>query len=182
MSSLKILAPDALAKEIHDFVTTEHPVLFSGSGLGRRVGMPLWNEFLDHLAVVCEKHGDILSSQLMKKYAAQGDYVRAAGVYELCGDIPNGERLKELAKPFSPNWDDAKLDLLKPLFELPFGAVVTTNYDRSQHDAFARARLRSAVQLELDDTTLRAGALQTTFFVARIHGRAEVPQSIRLYA
>ncbi len=178
---MKILDVDALAQLIHSFVTTKHPVLFSGSGLGKRVGLPLWDEFLEHLASICDKHGDPLSAQLMRKHVAQGDYVRAAGVYELCGEIPNGERLKELAKPFAPNWDDTKLDLLKPMFELPFGSVVTTNYDRSQHDAYARARMRSAVQIELDDDTLRGGALQTSFFIARIHGRAELPQSIVVF-
>src|ERR1022692_2519166 len=110
-SPMKILESEALAQAIHSFVTTKHPVLFSGSGLGKRVGMPLWNEFLDYLASVCEKHGDGLSAKLIKKCATQGDYVRAAGIYELCADIPNGERLKELARPFAATWDDGKLDL-----------------------------------------------------------------------
>jgi hypothetical protein len=178
---MKILEVEPLAQAIHSFVTTKHPVLFSGSGLGKRVGMPLWGEFIEHLACVCEKHGDGDSAKLIRKNAAQGDYVRAAGVYELCGEIPNGERLKELAKPFAPSWDNAKLELLKPMFELPFGAVVTTNYDRSQHDAYSYVRHRSPPQIELDDSSLRQGALQTTFFIARIHGRAELPQSIVLF-
>jgi len=178
---MHISDPQSLAQLIHSFVTTKQPVLFSGSGIGKRVGMPLWGDFLEHLAVTCVKYGDNDSARLIRKNVAQGDFIRAAGIYELCGDIPNGERFKELIKPFAPTWDDAKLDLLKPLFELPFGAVVTTNYDRSQHDAYAHARQRSPVQLELDDSSLRVGALQTTFFIARIHGRTEFPETIVLF-
>src|SRR5205809_23910 len=107
-----------LADEIFNFVTTKKPVLFSGSGLGKRVGMPLWPEYLDHLAAVCETYKDDLSAQLIKKNVLQGNLIQAAGIYELCSAIPCGERLKELAKPFTEHIDDTKLDLLKPVFEL----------------------------------------------------------------
>ncbi len=170
-----------LSDEIFHFVTTKKPVLFSGSGVGKPVGMPLWPEYLDHLANVCEAYKDVLSAQLIKQNVAHGNLIQAAGIYQLCSAIPDGERLKELAKPFTEHIEDAKLDLIKPVFELPFGAVVTTNYDRSQHDAFARARQRAPMQLELDDGTLRGGALRTGFFIAPVHGRAELPQSMVLF-
>ena len=67
------------------------------------------------------------------------------------------------------------------LFALPFGGIVTTNYDHSQHDACALIKKRSPLQLELEGRSLLGGADQTSFFIARIHGSAESPASMVLY-
>jgi hypothetical protein len=59
---------------------------------------------------------------------------------------------------------------------LPITGIVTTNYDRSLHEAYAQFRRHAALPLELRDETLRNAALISEFFVARIHGRAELPE------
>src|SRR4029077_19134304 len=114
--------------------------------------------------------GDAPSGDLIRQRVRKGNYLGAAAVYESCTDIPTGERWKKLAEPFLISFSDSKLDALKPQFRLPFGAVVTTNYDRGQHDAIARARGRCVIPLELDETSLRSAPFQTNFVVARIHG------------
>ena len=170
-----------LAAEIYKFVTSQKAILFSGAGVGKRIGLPSWPEYLEHLASVCEKHGENAAAQLMRLRVSRGEYVEAATIYETCLEIPEGERWKELSSPFAKQAESAKLDNLRPLALLPFSAVVTTNYDRSQHDVFAQTQGRAPMPFEIDDDTLRGGAVQSTFYIARIHGRAEKPTSMVLY-
>src|SRR5690606_12710763 len=80
-----------------------------------------------------------------------------------------------LAAPFI---DVPSPHLLKPLVSLPFGAIVTTNYDRGLHHAWAEVHGRAALQVELDDPTLRSASHQQDPYIARIHGRAEAPTTM----
>jgi hypothetical protein len=53
--------------------------------------------------------------------------------------------------------DDAALEKLRPLMEAGFPAVVTTNFDRVLHNAYAFVHRRTPHLLELDDDSLKAG-------------------------
>jgi len=81
-----------------------------------------------------------------------------------------------MAEPFRLIPDN--LDVLEPLLSLPFTGIVTTNYDRSLHETCARFWRHAVRPLELRDATLRNGASISEPFIARIHGRAEVPESM----
>lgn len=59
-------------------------------------------------------------------------------------------------------------------------AIVTTNFDRALHDACATTSGEAAIEFGVDDDSLRAALFEDEFFVARIHGRAEVPGSLVL--
>src|SRR5208283_3489132 len=122
-------------------------------GISKRVGLPIWTDYLNILASICEEHDDDLSAQLMRKRAQDQDYSGAAAVYETCKAIPEGERYKGLVRPFT-QFDKDKLILLKPLFSLPFSGIVTTNYDQVPHRVLATQLMRHALPLELDDKTL----------------------------
>ncbi len=117
----------------------------------------------------------------MRKKISDKNLLGAAAIYEDCQDIVIGERWRRLAEPFTQLTSEENLKLLAPLCELPFGAIVTTNYDRSQHDAWALVKKRAPIQIELDGNTMRGGADQTSFYIARIHGAAESPKSMVLY-
>ena len=179
--SNKTLTFTELSKVILDFACSGRSVLFTGAGVGKKVGFPLWGEYLDHLASVCAKYDDEDSATLMRKKIRESNLLGAAAIYEDCQDIPIGERWKHLAAPFTAAVSEENLDLFAPLCGLPFGAIITTNYDRSQHDACARVKKRAPIQLELDGNTMRGGADQTAFYIARIHGAAESPTSVVLY-
>lgn len=178
---MKVLTHEQLSKVILDFACNTRPVLFTGAGVGKKVDFPLWNEYLLELADACAKNGDEESAALMRKKISLNNLIGAAGVYEDCQDIPDGERLRLIAAPFRVELPPEKLTLLHPLFLLPFGGVITTNYDHSQHDAYSSAKGRAAVQIELDGHTMLGGADQTSFFIARIHGSAELPSSMVLF-
>jgi hypothetical protein len=69
------------------------------------------------------------------------------------------------------------------LARLPFRACVTTNFDKAFHDSYAIVSRQSALEFNLDDEkSLRAAAYEEQYFIARIHGRVEVPQTMVLAA
>lgn len=178
---MNILTQDQLASKILEFARRQRSVLFTGAGIGKRVKLPLWWEYIEYLAKICEQFNADDEAGLMRHWLKKGRLIQAAGIYEMTDDIPIGERWKYLAEPFrsQPEVDD--LDALSHVFRLPFEAVVTTNYDSSQAAAYHRASNRFPVLMEREGTSMLAGADTTSFYIARIHGNADAPRSMVLY-
>ena len=190
MATTAAQSPDELAPRLDKYLESGNCVLFAGAGTSARVGLPTWASYMEHLAAVCDVHHDAVSASLIRQRAQDGDFLGAAAVYKSNSRIPVGERLRQLASPFSIPPRDEELKKLFPLLSLPFAAFVTTNYDRVLHEAYSRSveerrlegDLRAAwpIPVERDDGSLRGAALRHDFFIARIHGRAEKPESIIL--
>lgn len=153
-----------------------NPVLFAGAGVGIRVGLPSWLEFVNHMAEVCTRFGDHVSAESVRDRASRGRFLEASSAYRNSDLIPEGERWKLLVAPFGTPIPDAELDKLEPLVQLPFQAVVTTNYDKSLLDSWARCHGRMPTTFNRSE--LAHASLYRQHFIARIHGRAEDPSSI----
>jgi predicted nucleic acid-binding protein len=179
--AMKILTQDQLSSTILEFACRDRSVLFTGSGVGKRVNLPLWQEYIERLAGICDQFGADMEAQLMRKWVEQNKLIEASGIYEMTTSIPIGERWKHLAEPFLAHFEDKDLNALAEMFKLPFEAVVTTNYDSSQHEAYTRASKRFPNLIEREGTSMLAGAEITSFYIARIHGNANAPRSMVLY-
>ena len=142
-----------------------------------RVGYPTWSDYLASLATACQTWNDPASATLIRQRVLREKYPEAATVYRTCDVIPLGERWKLLAQPFTRVLTDSQTNLLVPLVSLPFSAIITTNYDHSLHQAAVK-KGRWFLPVEINDDTLRGTTFQREFFIARIHGRADVPQSM----
>lgn len=154
---------------------SKRPILFAGAGVGKRAGLPDWHQYMEYLAETAAAY-EIETAQLIRKRTSQDRLPEAAHLYKICTEIPDGERWRGLAAPFDQT--EYQTDGLVDLVSLPFSAIVTTNYDRSLHQAAARARNVWTRPLELDDSTLKQGHYLDDFYIARIHGRAELPTSM----
>lgn len=149
--------------------------LFVGAGASLRAGLPSWVSYLEGLAVVAEKY-EPETAAIMKSRIKAGQMAEAASYYKKCALIPAKEKLLKLAEPFA----DTKFDASKlfPLATLPSQHIVTTNYDRSLLDAWARCHSRSCKTPAFGDSSLREAAFWSDFYIARIHGTVELPDSI----
>lgn len=167
-----------LAAEIFQVATTPASTVFAGAGVGMRAGLPDWRQFVRYLANSVEPY-DPDSAALMRKRLASNLFLNAADLYRECPLMPLGVKLQKLGEPFSANSYNPKA--LRALLALPFDSFVTTNFDRSLHDAFALARQGSPVCAELGDPSLRQAIYNWKDpYIARIHGRAEVPATMVL--
>jgi hypothetical protein len=178
---MKALTQENLSEVIVEFSRQERSVLFTGAGVGKCAGFPLWPEYINYLAEVCVTHGAEQAAALMKLWTSQGRLIEAAGIYELSKEIPVGERWRHLAEPFTKLPSDEALQPLTHMFALPFQAVVTTNYDSSQHAAYSLIKHQFPRPIEREGTSMLAGSEITSFYIARIHGNADAPRSMVLY-
>lgn len=182
---MPVLSKERLTSRIVDFTRQKGSCLFAGAGVGKKAGLPSWSEYLEHLARVAERY-EKETAVLIRKRVRTRRYLEAAQLYKDCPEIPNGEKYRELAAPFDspPNYSPNNLHAL---MVLPFSAVVTTNYDRSLHDAYhnlfskreeSGLTLTAPKHVELGDLSMRQAIYWTDFYIARIHGRAEIPETM----
>lgn len=171
------LEEKGVANTIFKFIkNSNNAALFAGAGVGAKTGLPSWRGLMEHLAKVANQH-DPLSSELIHQRVEQSHYLSAAAVYMTCPQIPIGEKYEQIASPFKHPPHPEKL---KDLVSLPFTAIFTTNYDRSLHNAFAAVTGTSPDVVELGDQTMKRAPFVDEFYIARVHGRAEIPESIIL--
>lgn len=153
----------------------ERPILFAGAGVGARAGLPDWGRFVSHLTSVASKY-EKETATIMEARARAGLLADAVFYYKKCPLIPEGEKWAQLAAPFVDEKTDP--DKLLQLVKLPFAAIVTTNYDRSLDNAWAAVNRKAPRTFELDDGSLKQAPFCNDFYIARIHGRATMPQSM----
>jgi len=130
---------------------------------------------LNLLADEAEAYEPMIAGLMRKRIKAKL-LLEAAGYFKGCADIPEGEKLRLLSAPLKDY--DAKA--LWPLCTLPFELAATTNYDRALHDAFGKRRDTAPQCVELGDPTFKEALFWKDFYIARIHGRAELPDSMIL--
>ncbi|MBL0222229.1 MAG: SIR2 family protein [Xanthomonadales bacterium] len=156
------------------FAKSNLPVLFAGAGVSAHAGLPTWPAYLTELASLAFEY-DPQSKYMMDREISKGALDLAASYYRLC-DIPEATKLEGLSKPLK-SFDANKLVGIQ---RLPFAAIVTTNFDRAMHASYAKAKSDSAQEANIDDPSLTAACFWEDFYVARIHGRVEIPEGMRL--
>lgn len=151
------------------------PILFAGAGVSAQGGLPFWPSYLSKLAAAAGEYDPYIKF-VIDKAVSDGALTDAASLYFMCREMPDSKRLLALQEPLL-EFDWKKL---APLAKLPFHAVATTNFDRVLFTAYAKAAGISAREVNIDDPTLSAAKFAEDFFIARIHGRVEIPLSMRL--
>ena len=165
---------EKIAERLANFFNRPNPVLFAGSGVSNRVGYPTWAEYIICLANACSQYGDQDSANLIRSRLDKKRYLEAASVFKTSTDIPVGEQWKALAEPFKS--EAQNLDRLDSLIKLPFGAIVTTNYDASLYHAYAKVFGKWLPSV--DRGQLKSVSQSRSYFIARIHGCCENPTSM----
>jgi hypothetical protein len=112
----------------------------------------------------------------MRKRIKSNHLLEAAAYFKGCVEIPEGEKLRLLSTPFK----NYNAKVLWHLCSLPFALAATTNYDRALHDAFGKQRDKAPQCVELGDPTFKEAIFWKEFYIARIHGRVESPDSMVL--
>jgi hypothetical protein len=157
------------------FRKSRFPVLFAGAGVSARAGLPTWISYLSKLSAAAGEYDPYIKF-VIDKAVSGGALTDAASLFFMCHDMPDSKRLDALKAPLL-EFDWTKLH---SLVKLPFHSVATTNFDRALFAAYAKAEGVSAREVNIDDPTLGAAKFSDDFFIARVHGRVELPSSMRL--
>jgi predicted nucleic acid-binding protein len=169
------MAADACDAVARFFAESSSPILFAGAGVSARAGLPVWGAYLREVAEIIRKD-DVLIANAMTEWIHSGHLTQAASLVFMSPNVRENDKLEAIAKPLRKYESGRIIGLAR----LPFQAFVTTNYDRSLHDAYSMATGASAIDFSVDDDALKAAAFEPHFFVARIHGRVEIPASMTL--
>ena len=157
------------------FRKSRDPVLFAGAGVSAKAGIPAWGDYLFGLAQVVEPH-DPHTAALMMDMIRNKNYPLAATYYLLSPTMRDVDKYKAIRDPLL-TYNSTSISALG---KLPFKAYVTTNYDRVLHDVYAAEHGKAALEVHRGDPTLKEVLFTSDFYVARIHGRSEIPYSIVL--
>lgn len=163
---------NALAKF---FDAAQFPILFTGAGVSVRTGLPTWKSLVEQLAEGL-RPTDPLSTQQMLERVNEGDYTGAVDYFYLSRKLVEGDKLKLLSKLLS-DYDHRPI---LPIAQLPVRGCITTNFDRSILDAYAKTQEKSPRDYKFGDQSFKQAVWEQNSFVARIHGSVEHPSSIVL--
>ncbi|PWG61014.1 hypothetical protein DEM34_18620 [Spiribacter halobius] len=105
----------------------------------------------------------------------QGELLTAADLFFL-SNLTEAERTDLLTL----NLNDYSAQRLKDVFGLKYDFVATTNFDKSLLDAYANVVGAAAHDFYLSSPAFKSIPFQRDFFIARLHGALEAPESIVL--
>ena len=178
------MATGDLARKIAAIAEEPGSLLFAGAGCSALLKIKVWKGYLEDLALVAEKYEPPIAA-LMRSRLNQNQFLEAATLFRRFLQAPPSEIFKAICQPFAVG--TYTVEPLLPLASLPFGGIVTTNYDSSLFDARAtiaversQSRLGMAVPRESPPQILRkheakGAAYIPTPFVLYLHGQASLP-------
>ncbi|TDU23289.1 SIR2-like protein [Panacagrimonas perspica] len=165
-----------VANEIAEFFrNAKSPVLFTGAGVSVRAGLPTWKDLVEKLSEGIRSK-DQLTAQQMRNCVNEGRYTLAVEYFLMSPSVLEGEK-RTLIQLLLSDYDATKIE---PIAALPFSACITTNFDRSIHDAIAAVRKKAPKDFRYGDASFKEAIWVQDLFVARIHGAVEAPGSIVL--
>ncbi|KQM55770.1 hypothetical protein ASE80_01570 [Pseudomonas sp. Leaf15] len=157
------------------FNEATYPVIFIGAGVSVRAGLPTWKQLVTSMAEGL-RQSDPLTTQQMLECVREGEYTLAVDYFNISRKMLEGEKRKLIRQQLKT----FNIDTIRPIARLPFRACLTTNFDRSMLEVIAAERHLSALDFKYGDMSFRQAQWEEDLFVARIHGAAEVAESIIL--
>lgn len=177
-----LLDSEKVAEKLAEFAKKKDTVLFAGAGIGCRVGLPSWPSLLATIAEKLNDDDHTEEANLIKKRLKKGSFLTAASVVRSCDDLVESERYSVFSEPFTDDKVPAeKLELLETIVTYPSAGIVTTNYDRTLLRCCSKFRGDPPpISIEVGDGSLRGAATRSDFILARIHGRVEIPSTLKI--
>lgn len=163
---MEVKIPDELIEQIYKGNT----VLFVGSGLSAGSGLPTWPALMHEMRAWAEKHGVDLSedkeefTQLIcqNKLLVAAEYLR-----ERIGE----QRFKRFMHSVFRDNTIKPSSVHTILPEIPFAAVLTTNYDVLLESAYAKYQgVRPRTYTQMDTPELADLNVSNEFYILKVHG------------
>lgn len=165
--------PNPISEELRLFFdAAKYPIVFVGAGVSARTGLPTWGKLIEQLAEGI-RGSDPLTAQIMYERVREGHYTNAVDNFNSSPKMLAGDKQK-LFQSLLSRFD---VNSIQPVADLPARGCLTTNFDRSILDAYARKLGDAPRDYKYGDVSFKQAQWEENFFVARIHGSVEVPDS-----
>lgn len=166
-----------LSLELLESLSKGECVLFAGAGLSARAGLPTRRDLLANLLDVASNAlGPDLTSSLREALEDGALDVVAEGLSSAVGNSP--QMLREfLADVFARKTELSEAHRLLGL--LPFGEILTTNYDRLLEETFPQIA-KTSLYTPADANMLLDAKAQKKAFLLKLYGTPERPETLLL--
>jgi hypothetical protein len=166
----------ALLDQIAGEISRGKCVLFVGAGLSVGAGLPNWEGLLRRL--INHPMIDASIRQDLEAYLAQKQFLFVGEVIK--GQLNKTDYRNALRDTFKPAAGVVPQENHRLLTQLPFGAVITTNYDRLLETAFTNAGQELEMFTSVDPVPFTSIANRGNRYLLKAHGTAERPDTIIL--
>jgi hypothetical protein len=157
-------------------------VLFAGAGLSASVGLPTWRKLVEDMIVWAEASGANLTAERaeLANLIRQGKLTLAA---ETLRQRMGSQRFKEYLRAVFRDTEIGPSETHNLLTELPFSAVLTTNYDVLLETAYVKTTgIVPRVFTQVDTAELADMNREKGFYVLKLHGDIDRISSLVLGA
>jgi SIR2-like domain len=155
-------------------------VLFAGSGLSAWAGLPTWGNFLK--LMVEELHSEEPGRHDGNELGNLIEKGKLLEVADYCKDALNQGHYNNILR--SRLRGDNIIDFPEPyhlIVQLPFSAVITTNYDKLLERAYERLKnISPKIPTHMDIESLGTLLFLNEFFILKAHGDIDRPESMIL--
>lgn len=166
--------PNALVEQIN----TSLCVIWCGAGLSVSSGVPTWKLLILRMVQACADNG--LSKIELDELHELQDSGYLDDVADFCRSFLGEPEYRELLRRlFEPG--NLSSALHQKLLEIPFSAILTTNYDKLIEHAVAKRDSKiPPVLTNRDAPTLWRRLARNEFFILKVHGDIERPETVVL--
>jgi WD40 repeat protein len=152
-------------------------VLFAGAGLSAQAGVPVWDGFLRNLLAFARDSGAIDHEEAASLEAALREGQRNAAADGLVQAFANQRpRLHDFLRQSYPE-STAPSSAHQHLQQVPFAAIVTSNYDRLLERVFPEFAA-SGLFTPTDAEALLDSLAQKRRFILKLYGLIERPETL----
>jgi WD40 repeat protein len=152
-------------------------VLFAGAGLSAQAEVPIWDDFLLNLLALARDHGALDQEEAASLEAALREGQRNAAADGLVQAFANDRPLLQDFLRQSYPESTAPSSAHQHLRQVPFAAIVTTNYDRLLERTFPEFAA-SGLFTSTDAEALLDALSQKHPFILKLYGLIERPETL----
>jgi hypothetical protein len=166
-------------RSLIDNLKNKRCVLFVGAGLSKWANLPTWKELLNFLIdKMIEEEPNFLGRNELDNLLQSGKLLEVA---DYCKKVFN-ERLYNEVLSDRLRGDNVEIpEPHKLIVQLPFSAVVTTNYDKLLEQAYYRSdNVLPKTPTHIDTDMLGPLLFNKKFFILKAHGDIDRPDSLVL--
>jgi signal transduction histidine kinase len=168
-------------KDLIDALASGEAVAVVGSGLSITAGLPSWPQLLEAMIKECDEHCVGFSDgNELRQMLAHGEFLPVA---DECVKKLGKSLYRDFLQRIFKNPSACPTETHRLLLDLPFSAILTTNYDTLLEQSVSRTKKKASpapVYTHKNNAELERLAGNKSFFILKLHGHIDNVETVVL--
>ncbi|MHA1971723.1 MAG: SIR2 family protein [Candidatus Hodarchaeales archaeon] len=160
-----------IPKDLLENIFTGDAIAVIGSGLSIAAGLPSWEDFIELLIIECEQNYPLFKGgNEFRESLKQGYLLEVASE---CRKVLGKSSFRDLVQRIFRVSSDKVTIFHRLIFEIPFCAILTTNYDNLLEQAYTLSRRKKyplSVYTQKNIAQLSRLVYEKDFYILKLHG------------